>query len=99
MKPAPFEYYRPDTLAEALDLRARHGDDVLALAGGQSLIPTMNFRLAQPAALIDLGRLDELTGCGVEEDGALRLGAMVRQRVLERSAVVADHAPLLAEAV
>lgn len=99
MKPAPFEYFRPRTVAEALDLRAEHGEDVLVLAGGQSLIPTMNFRLAQPRALIDLGKLGDLARIDLAPSGALRIGAMVRQRVLERSPLVAEHATLLAEAV
>ncbi len=99
MKPAPFEYLRPGSLAEALELRSEHGDDVLVLAGGQSLIPTMNFRLAQPRALIDLGRVAELAAMDGAPSGALRVGAMVRQRALERSPLVAERAPLLAQAV
>lgn len=95
MKPAPFEYHRPGSVEEALDLLARHGYDAKLLAGGQSLIPAMNFRLAQPAVLIDLNRVGELDY--VREDGGLvRMGAMTRQRAAERSEVMARGAPLLA---
>jgi aerobic carbon-monoxide dehydrogenase medium subunit len=98
MKPAPFDYYLPATIEEALALKARLGGEARFLAGGQSLVPAMNFRLAQPAALIDL---NDLTGLGaIEEgsDGGLRLGAMVRHRDLERRAEVARRHPLLREA-
>ena len=80
MKPAPFEYHAPDTVEGALMLLAEHGDAAKVLAGGQSLIPTMNFRLAQPAVLVDLGRLSELAFIRPEDDGGLTLGAMTRQR-------------------
>ena len=96
MKPAPFEYHRPDSVDEALALLAEHGYDAKLLAGGQSLVPAMNFRLAAPAVLIDLNRLPGLDGL-VEADGGLRIGAMVRQRAAERSALVAARAALLAE--
>jgi aerobic carbon-monoxide dehydrogenase medium subunit len=98
MKPAAFEYHRPDTLEEALSLLSAHGYDARPLAGGQSLVPAMNFRLAQPAVLVDLNRIPGLDGIA-EADGALRMGAMVRQRAAERSPVVAGRAPLLAEAL
>lgn len=96
MKPAPFEYHRPSSIDEAISLLASHGYDAKLLAGGQSLIPAMNFRLAAPAVLIDLNRVDEL-GEMRDEARGLRIGAMVRQRVVERSAEVARVAPLLAE--
>ena len=98
MKPAPFEYHRPDSLDEALSLLASHGYDAKVLAGGQSLVPAMNFRLAQPAVLVDLNRVEGLDGI---DDGAagVRIGAMVRQRAAERSPVVAARVPLLAEAL
>ncbi|HEX7243036.1 MAG TPA: xanthine dehydrogenase family protein subunit M [Longimicrobiaceae bacterium] len=95
MKPAPFEYHRPATVEEALDLLARHGYDAKLLAGGQSLVPAMNFRLAQPAVLVDLNRVEELDYLR-EEPGLLRVGAMTRQRAAERSDAVARGAPLLA---
>lgn len=95
MKPAPFAYEAPPSLAAALALLAEHGADARLLAGGQSLIPVLNFRLAQPALLVDLNRVPELDGVQPTADGGLRLGAMVRQRTLERSTEVARRAPLL----
>ena len=79
MKPAPFAYHRPETLAEALDLMAEHGDDCKALAGGQSLLPLLAMRLAQPAVIVDLGRVPELR----RREGGL-VGAMVTNTQLER---------------
>lgn len=96
MKPAPFEYHRPASVDEALALLSEHGYDAKLLAGGQSLVPAMNFRLAQPAVLIDLNRIRALDYV-TEVDGGLRIGAMTRQAAVERSAMVATHAPLLAE--
>ncbi|HEX8395533.1 MAG TPA: xanthine dehydrogenase family protein subunit M [Longimicrobium sp.] len=96
MKPAPFAYHRPDTVDEALALLAEHGYDAKLLAGGQSLVPAMNFRLAAPAVLIDLNRIPGLDAIA-ESDGGVRIGTMVRQRVAERSAVIAARAPLIAE--
>ena len=98
MKPAPFEYQAPDSLAAALDLLARSGGEAKLLAGGQSLIPVMNFRLAQPSLLVDLNRLRDLDYIR-EENGGLRIGAMTRQRRLERDPLVPRLAPLLREAV
>ncbi len=95
MKPAPFVYFAPHNLDEALDLLAQHGSAGKVLAGGQSLIPTMNFRLAQPAALVDINRVAELAFVEENAGGGLRIGAMTRQRTLERSATVARCAPLL----
>ena len=99
MKPAPFVYHRPDSLAEALGILAELGDEAKVLAGGQSLVPTMNFRLARPAHLVDLNRLTDLAYAREDADGGLALGAMTRQRALEKSALVAARSPLLAEAV
>ena len=98
MKPAAFDYSAPRTLEEALDLLADYGGDAKLLAGGQSLVPTMNFRLAQPAALIDLNGVDELFFIREDESG-LRCGAMTRQRSVERSALVRRVTPLLHEAM
>lgn len=97
MKPAPFEYRAPETLDEALALLAEHGADAKPLAGGQSLIPAMSFRLAQPAVLVDLRRIGDLAGIEAAGDGGLAIGTMTRQRAAERSAAVAERAPLLAE--
>ena len=96
MKPAAFAYYRPASLDEALALLAEH-EDAKPLAGGQSLIPAMNFRLAAPAALIDLNGLAALARDKGTEDGGLQLGAMTRHAALEASPLVAERAPLLAE--
>jgi carbon-monoxide dehydrogenase medium subunit len=98
MKPAAFEYLAPTSLEAALAAVGKHGDDAKVLAGGQSLIPVMNFRLAQPAILIDLNGVRELDFIR-RQDGELRIGAMTRQRSLERSPEVPRAAPLLAEAV
>ncbi len=99
MKPAPFEYEAPASLDAALDLLARHGGDAKILAGGQSLIPVMNFRLAEPALLVDINRVAELDFLRRDADGTLRIGALTRQRRLERDPLVAEAAPLLHEAV
>ena len=102
MKPAPFEYVAPDSLAAALDVLSRAGGDAKLLAGGQSLIPVMNFRLAQPSLLVDLNRIRELDfvrTAGENGGSELRIGAMTRQRRLETDPLVAEHAPLVREAV
>ncbi len=99
MKPAAFEYAAPTTLAAALALKAEHGDEAKFLAGGQSLVPAMNFRLVQAALLVDLNGLAELDFIRLADGGELRLGAMTRQRRVERDALVAGHAPLLHEAM
>src|SRR5262245_33017801 len=99
MKPAPFDYQAPASLEAALDVLARHGGDAKLLAGGQSLIPVMNFRLAAPALLVDINKLTELDFIRRGEDGTLRIGALTRQRRLERDLLVAAAAPLLHEAV
>ncbi|MYH60407.1 MAG: xanthine dehydrogenase family protein subunit M [Caldilineaceae bacterium SB0675_bin_29] len=98
MKPAAFDYFAPGTVDEALGLLADYGGDAKPLAGGQSLVPTMNFRLAQPAVLVDLNGIEELFFIR-EEEGGLRCGAMTRQRSVERSALVQRISPLLHEAM
>lgn len=98
MKPAPFAYHCPTTLEEAFELLARYGGEARVLAGGQSLIPTLNMRLATPAALIDINRLPGLDGIDLTP-GGLVIGALCRHEALERSAVVARHASLLAQAI
>jgi carbon-monoxide dehydrogenase medium subunit len=95
MKPAPFRYFAPTTLGEAINLLSEYGYEAKLLAGGQSLIPTMNFRLAQPAVLIDLNRIAPLGYIIPTAPGGLRVGAMTRQRHVEQSALVAERAPLL----
>jgi aerobic carbon-monoxide dehydrogenase medium subunit len=96
VKPAAFEYYRPHTLDEALALLERHGDGAKPLAGGQSLIPAMNFRLATPSVLVDLNEVQQLAYVK-NGSGTVRIGGMTRQRHLERSDLIAGTAPLIAE--
>ncbi|HAV76728.1 MAG TPA: molybdopterin dehydrogenase [Anaerolineae bacterium] len=97
MKPAPFEYHAPSTLDEALSLLSEHGDDAKLLAGGQSLVPAMNFRIVQPGRLVDLNRITELSY--IREDGnVIRVGAMARERHVEFDPSIAKHTPLLHEA-
>jgi len=98
MKPPPFEYDDPATVDEALALLAEHGDDAKVLAGGQSLVPLLNFRLARPERLIDINKLDSLAYVRAD-DGVLRIGTLTRHAALERSADVVARVPLLAEAV
>jgi len=97
MKPAPFEYYAPTTVEEALSRLAEHGFDAKVLAGGQSLIPMMNFRLVQPSVLVDLNNIPELAYINPDENGGLRLGAMVRHHKVEIDSLVEKRAPLLHE--
>ncbi|MQA13306.1 MAG: xanthine dehydrogenase family protein subunit M [Pseudonocardiaceae bacterium] len=98
MKPPPFYYAAPATVSEALSLLSEHREsEPRVLAGGQSLVPLMNFRLAHPTHVIDLNKVTELSFLR-SDDGRLTIGAMTRQAVLERSAEVRLGAPLLAEA-
>jgi aerobic carbon-monoxide dehydrogenase medium subunit len=97
LKPAPFVYHAPVTLPEALGLLATL-PDARALAGGQSLMPMLNFRLLAPQHVVDLNRIDGLSFIR-EEPGAVVIGAMTRQRDIEKSEIVARRLPLLAEAI
>lgn len=97
MKPAQFDYFAPTSVAEALDLLRDHGPDVKVLAGGQSLMPVLNFRLNRPAVIVDLNRIPELAYIR-DEDTHLAIGALTRQRRIENSDAVALRSPLLAEA-
>jgi len=97
MKPPRFEYHAPRALDEALTLLARQGDRAKVLAGGQSLIPLLNFRLAQPEALVDINRIGDLAYVRATGDG-LAIGALTRQHAVERSETVRARAPILAEA-
>src|SRR6202035_3234856 len=83
MKPAPFKYIAASSLDQALALKAEYGDEARFLAGGQSLIPAMNFRLARPAVLIDINGLADLAGVG-RSDKEIRVGALTRYHALER---------------
>src|SRR5712692_6163353 len=97
MKPPKFDYHAPKTVDEALALLARYDGEAKILAGGQSLMPLLNFRLSRPAALVDLNRIPALAYIK-EADGSVRFGAMTRQRTIEFSPVVARRVPLLTEA-
>jgi carbon-monoxide dehydrogenase medium subunit len=97
VKPAPFEYIRPGSLAEALDALARHAPAGRILAGGQSLVPMMNLRLVKPAVLIDINRVPGLADIRVDGD-ELVIGALARHAALLASELVAKHCPLMVEA-
>ena len=99
MKPAPFKYIAATSLQHALAIKAEHGDDAKFLAGGQSLMPTMNFRLAQPAILIDINGIDGVAGIRPGDAGSSRIGALTRYRTLERDTAFARAFPLIAEAL
>jgi carbon-monoxide dehydrogenase medium subunit len=98
VKPPPFDYVAPESLEEALDVLAERGDDAKVLAGGQSLVPVLNFRLAYPAILVDLNGIRDLEWIA-EEGKGLRFGALARHAALERDPRVAPRDPLLAETV
>jgi carbon-monoxide dehydrogenase medium subunit len=98
MKWPAFGYARATTLAELWDLLAQHGDGARVLAGGQTLLATLAFRLSDPAILVDITRIAALRGIG-EAGGVLRIGALTRHAELGRDPLVARHAPLLAQAV
>jgi CO/xanthine dehydrogenase FAD-binding subunit len=96
MKPAAFEYFAPVDLTEALDLLAQYGDEAKILAGGQSLMPLMSMRLARPHVVIDINRVTDLAYITAGVDGTLAIGALTRQRAVERSGIVHERNPLLA---
>jgi CO/xanthine dehydrogenase FAD-binding subunit len=98
MKPAPFKYIAAASLEHALALKAEHGDEAKFLAGGQSLIPTMNFRLARPAILIDINGIEELAGIS-SSGGATRVGPLTRYRALQRDKAFTQAFPLIGEAL
>ena len=99
MKPAPFRYVAARTIEQALQLKAEFGDEARFLAGGQSLVPTMNFRLTQPAVLIDINPLADVAGVKNGAPEHLRIGALTRYRALERDPAIARHVPLMEEAL
>jgi carbon-monoxide dehydrogenase medium subunit len=96
MIPASFEYFAPKTVAEALQLLARHGDDGKVLAGGQSLIPVLKLRLAAPSVVVDIGRIGDLSYLK-SEGGVIRLGAMTTHAAIAKSSLIKESCPLLAE--
>ena len=97
MKSAAFDYVRATSPQHALALLAEHGDDAKLLAGGQTLLATLNMRLSQPKLVVDIGGLAQLAGISVA-GGVLRIGALTRHVEIEESPLVAQHAPLLAQA-
>ena len=98
MKPAKFDYSAPTTLDEALELLAQHGPDAKVLAGGQSLMPMMNLRLVRPAVVVDINRIEGLSGVSVA-DGTVTVGSLTRQRDLERSEVIRGSFPMMTTAI
>jgi aerobic carbon-monoxide dehydrogenase medium subunit len=98
LKPAPFDYVRPASIAAALEVLSEHGSDAKVLAGGQSLMPMLAFRMATPRVLVDIGGLAELKAVTSDADG-LSLGALVRWCDIERNNRIAGEQPLLAEAI
>ncbi len=98
MKPPAFQYLRPKSLSEAIDMLANAGEDAKLLAGGQSLVPMLNFRLLKPTALVDINRLSELDFI-TEDEGGLRIGALTRHRVTQTSSIIAKRFPILTEAM
>jgi CO/xanthine dehydrogenase FAD-binding subunit len=99
MKPAPFKYIAASSLDQALALKAEHGDEARFLAGGQSLIPAMNFRLARPSVLIDINGLGELAGVEHSDGAEIRVGALTRYHSLERDSRFLRDCPLFADAL
>jgi CO/xanthine dehydrogenase FAD-binding subunit len=98
MKPPPFDYARPESVDEAVALLAQHGGGAKILAGGQSLVPLLNFRLLRPTVLIDINRLTALAGVD-DTSGGLRIGALTRHHALETSPLVRERFPFLTEAM
>src|SRR5881296_1629420 len=98
MKPAPFEYHAPRSVEDTIALLAEYGDEAKILAGGQSLVPLMNFRLARPAHLVDINRVDGADRI-YERDGGVAVQALARQAAVEDSELVARVCPLLVDAV
>ena len=98
MKPPVFAYAAPETMSEVLELKREHGDDAKVLAGGQSLVPLMNFRLAQPKILIDIARVPGLDDIS-RSNGSVAIRAMARQTAVERSAEIRAALPAVAEAM
>jgi len=99
MKPAPFRYVAAQTLEQALKLKAEYSDEAHFLAGGQSLVPTMNFRLTQPSVLIDINPLTKLAGMRTSAPDSVRVGALTRYGKLERDPATARDLPLIHEAL
>ncbi len=99
MKPAPFDYYAPTSVEEAIDKLAELGYSGKVLAGGQSLIPAMNFRMARPTALVDLNKVKELSYIKPTADGGLAIGTMTRDTVVEENELVRKGYPILVDTI
>lgn len=98
MKPAPFAYVRAQSLDHLFDLLDEHGEDASILAGGQSLMATLNMRLSEPEVLIDINHIDGLSG--IEQNGeTVRIGALTRHNEVATSPIIAAHVPLIAQAM
>jgi carbon-monoxide dehydrogenase medium subunit/2-furoyl-CoA dehydrogenase FAD binding subunit len=98
MKPCAFEYFNPQSVQEAIELLDRYGDEAKIIAGGQSLVPMMNFRLARPEILIDISAIKELEYIKTEGD-ELVIGALARERDIEQSPLVLEKWPFLSKAI
>ncbi len=98
MKPSVFEYFSPGTVSEAVELLERFGDEAKIMAGGQSLMPMLNFRVARPKVLVDINRLPNLDYIR-EEKGELVIGGLTREHTLEKSPLVREKCPLLTKAI
>lgn len=98
MKAPKFHYIRAESVEQVLRLLAEHGDDARVLAGGQSLMPTLNMRLSQPKVLLDINRLDRLKGISFQ-NGNVKIGALTRHVRVMESPIIAKHLPLIAEAM
>jgi CO/xanthine dehydrogenase FAD-binding subunit len=99
MKPAPFDYCCPDTLGEALQVLSAHAGNAKVMAGGQSLVPMLNFRVIRPELIVDVSRLIEFDYVRERTDGGLTIGALTRHRTLETSALVAARFPVIPQAM
>jgi CO/xanthine dehydrogenase FAD-binding subunit len=95
MKPAPFDYVIPSSIEEAVSYLANEDVDTMVLAGGQSLVPLLNMRMARPEMLVDLGKLDGLDFIRETDDGGLAIGAMTTKRSVEHSSLVQNKQPLM----
>jgi CO/xanthine dehydrogenase FAD-binding subunit len=98
MKPVPFRYVRAESVDQAVDALRTHGGEAKLLAGGQSLVPALNMRLARPTVLVDLNRIPGLDRIA-DDNGGIRIGALVRQSAAERAQLVRTSCPLLAESL
>ena len=96
MKAPKFSYVRADSLDHALELLDKHGEDARILAGGQSLMPTLNMRLSQPEVLVDINRLNDLKGISLDGDTVV-IGALTRHIDVMNSDIIAEHLPLIAK--